>query len=64
MAEKGTAPQPPGGGFAPCAPGPAPYPHTPPISPYIPGSPGLAGVASQLRAYTRCIELYAQNCIK
>ena len=61
---------PPGGGVAPCsstrgcAPGPAPYPHTPPLSPYIPGPPRLAAVASHVRADTRYVELYAQNCIK
>ena len=53
-----------GGCFAPCAPGPAPYPHTPPLSPYILGPPGLAWVASDLCTYTRWVELYAQNCIK
>ena len=30
----------------------------------IPGHPGLAAVASALHVYTRCVELYAQNCIK
>ena len=57
-------PQPLGGSFAPCAPGPAPYPHTSSLSSYIPGYLGLAGVVSHLRAYTRYVELYTQNCIK
>ena len=59
----GLLPPPPGGGFAPCAPGPAPSPHTSSLSHYIPDHLGLAGVVSHLRAYTR-IELSTQNCIK
>ena len=61
---EGLRPQPPGEGFAPCAPGLARYPRTSSLSPYIPGHLGLAGVVSHLRAYTRYIELYTQNCIK
>ena len=56
-----------GGGLrpnAPCAPGPAPYLDTSSLFPYIPGYRGLAGVVSRLRAYTRYVELYIQNCIK
>ena len=47
-----------------CALGPASYPHTSSLSPYIPSHLGLAGVVSHLRAYTRYVELYTQNCIK
>ena len=40
-------------------------PIRPPLPPYIPDSHhGFAAVASHLRAYTNCVELYARTCIK
>ena len=60
-----------GGGYAPppnppagASQGASLDPLLTPIDPYIAGPPGLAAVDSHLRAYTRYVELYAQNCIK
>ena len=39
-------------------------PMHPPLPPCIPDHPVFAAVASHVRAYTNCVELYAQNFIK